>query len=64
MTRDRVAIDLHMVGERETGNETYARQLATALVAEGKHDYLLYTPRPELLGDALLPYARDRKSVV
>ena len=30
----RIAIDAHMVGERETGNETYTLNLVRALLAQ------------------------------
>lgn len=63
MTASRIVIDLHMVGERETGNETYARELAEALVTRADHEYLLYTPRPEALGDLLRPHARAFRDV-
>jgi glycosyltransferase involved in cell wall biosynthesis len=37
-----VAIDGHMIGTQETGNETYIVQLAAALGDIGGHDYRLY----------------------
>lgn len=46
----RVGIDAHMVGERETGNETYIVGLAEGLRALGSpHTYRLLTPHPERL---------------
>lgn len=45
--RHRIAFDGHMIGSRETGNETYAAELAGALGHIGGYEYLLYTPRPE-----------------
>ena len=44
-----IGIDAHMVGTRETGNETYVVQLAAALGRLGGHKYRLYTPHPERL---------------
>ncbi len=44
-----IGLDAHMVGTRETGNETYVVQLAAALGQLGGYDYTLYTPHPELL---------------
>jgi glycosyltransferase involved in cell wall biosynthesis len=38
-----------MVGTRETGNETYVVQLASALAEIGGYEYRLYTPHPEKL---------------
>ena len=54
-TRHRVALDLHLLGARETGNETYARELAKALCSRNGFDYALYVPDryalpPELQG--------------
>jgi len=42
----RVALDVHMVGTHETGNETYATELALALGRTGECETLLYTPNP------------------
>ncbi len=51
----RIAIDAHMVGTGETGNETYIRGLSAGLRAlDSDHDYLLYTPDPALIPDAIL----------
>ena len=51
----RIAIDAHMVGTGETGNETYVRGLVGGLRAlDGDHDYLLYTPDPALIPATLL----------
>jgi glycosyltransferase involved in cell wall biosynthesis len=44
-----VALDAHMVGSRETGNETYAVQLFAALGRIGGYNYKLYTPHPQAL---------------
>jgi glycosyltransferase involved in cell wall biosynthesis len=38
-----------MVGTRETGNETYVVELASALAQIGGYDYRVYTPQPEKL---------------
>ncbi len=58
----RVAIDAHMVGEQETGNETYTLNLVRALLAlpaeaRGDSEILLYTPYPERLRARLTPEA-------
>ena len=58
----KVAIDAHMVGEQETGNETYTLNLARALSAlpaeaRGDSEILLYTPYPERLRSRLTPEA-------
>lgn len=46
----RVAIDAHMVGERETGNETYILNLIRGLMAiDATSQYLLYSPHVESL---------------
>lgn len=46
----RVGLDVHMIGERETGNETYAVNLLRALLArEDGSTYLPLTPYPERL---------------
>src|SRR5690348_5854357 len=46
----RVAIDAHMVGERETGNETYILNLVRGLMrVDTTSHYLLYTPHVESL---------------
>lgn len=60
----RVAIDAHMVGEQETGNETYIVNLVRGLAAVD-HDtsYLLYSPHPEsldLCGDLPPNFIRRR----
>ena len=44
-----IAFDGHMIGTQETGNETYAGQLAAALGRLGGYDYRLYTSHPEAL---------------
>ncbi len=55
-----VAIDAHMVGERETGNETYTLSLIRALLAlapAARQDasFILYTTHPERLHPRLDP---------
>ena len=51
--RPRVAIDAHVVGRRQTGNETYVVELATALARRDDVDPLVYVdagtswPRPD-----------------
>ena len=59
----RIAIDAHMVGERETGNETYTLNLVRALIAHpaverGESEILLYTTHPDRLRARLGPDAR------
>lgn len=50
----RIAIDAHMVGERESGNETYTLNLIKALGQLSEENrYYLFTPRPDLLGARL-----------
>lgn len=44
-----MAIDAHMVGAHETGNETYVVHLASALARLGGYKYKLYTPRPHAI---------------
>jgi glycosyltransferase involved in cell wall biosynthesis len=60
----RVAIDAHMVGERETGNETYIVNLVRGLAAlDTRTRYLLYSPHPESLdvcGPLGANFARQR----
>lgn len=57
----RIGIDAHMVGERETGNETYVLNLLRALLArEDGHEYLALTPRPAALESALGAAGRGR----
>ncbi len=54
-TGRRIAIDAHMVGTGETGNETYVRGLVRGLRAiDARPDYLLYTTDPALLPPALV----------
>jgi glycosyltransferase involved in cell wall biosynthesis len=43
-SRSSVAVDLHLLGSRETGNETYARELAIALCARSNFDFRLLVP--------------------
>src|SRR5688572_2144026 len=50
----RIGLDAHMVGTRETGNETYVVQLAAALARFGEYDYQLYTPHPEKLSPEVM----------
>jgi glycosyltransferase involved in cell wall biosynthesis len=46
----RVAFDAHVVGERESGNETYAVNLLRALVNDpGANSYQVLTPHPDRL---------------
>ena len=46
----RVAFDAHVVGERESGNETYAVNLLRALVNDpGGNSYQVLTPHPDRL---------------
>ncbi len=46
----RIAIDVHMVGERETGNETYTLNLVRHLLElDTRNTYGLITPHPERL---------------
>lgn len=46
----RIGIDVHMVGERETGNETYVVNLLRALLArEDAVQYIPLTPNPAAL---------------
>jgi glycosyltransferase involved in cell wall biosynthesis len=61
----RVAIDAHMVGEEETGNETYTLNLVRALLghpAVRRHEcqLLLYTTHPDRLRMCLGQDAEDR----
>ncbi len=54
----RIAFDAHMVGEHETGNETYALNLIRALIANpairsGACQLLLYTTHPKRLRERL-----------
>ncbi len=56
----KIAIDAHMVGERETGNETYTLNLVRALLAlpsvkRGDVQFILYTTHPERLRPRLDP---------
>lgn len=44
-----VAIDAHMVGTHETGNETYVVQPASALARLGGYHYKLYIPLPQVI---------------
>src|SRR5690242_9480218 len=57
-----VGLDLHMVGSGETGNETYAVELARALGRLGGYAYRLYTPDSAALPPdlATLPAATVR----
>jgi glycosyltransferase involved in cell wall biosynthesis len=51
----RIAIDAHMVGTRETGNETYVVNLSKALASiDTTNEYRLYTHNPALLPAELL----------
>ncbi len=48
-----IALDGHMIGTQETGNETYAGQLAAGLGRLGGYHYRLYTPLPEAVPEAV-----------
>lgn len=48
-----IALDGHMIGTRETGNETYIVELGAALGRLGGYDYRLYTPHPGAVVGAL-----------
>jgi glycosyltransferase involved in cell wall biosynthesis len=49
-TQLRVALDAHMVGEQETGNETYVLNLICGLAAtDTETPYVLYSPHPDAL---------------
>lgn len=51
----RIAIDAHMIGERETGNETYTLNLIRELISlDQRNEYFLYTTRADEL-QARLP---------
>jgi glycosyltransferase involved in cell wall biosynthesis len=51
----RIAIDAHMVGERETGNEAYTVNLLRGLAGHPARDrYLLLSPKPERLSSLAL----------
>ena len=45
----RIAIDAHMIGERETGNESYTRNLLRGLAAlqDDDNQYQVLTPNPD-----------------
>jgi glycosyltransferase involved in cell wall biosynthesis len=52
----RIAIDAHMVGERETGNETYTVNLLRGLAEHAVDDhYLCLSPHPARLRSLKLP---------
>jgi glycosyltransferase involved in cell wall biosynthesis len=56
----RIAIDAHMIGERETGNETYTLNLIRGLLShDEKNEYFLYTTHADEL-QARLPCERAR----
>ena len=51
----KIAIDAHMVGTHETGNETYVRGLVGGLrQIDARNDYALYTTDPALLPTTML----------
>jgi len=51
----RIAIDAHMIGTRETGNETYVLNLLRALARlDTVNEYFLLTPHPRYLPTDLL----------
>src|SRR5262245_42030591 len=58
----RIALDGHMIGTGETGNETYAAGLVGALGRIGGYEYRLYTPQPAALPPELgdLPHLTVR----
>src|SRR5690242_13331619 len=62
MVKVRIALDGHMIGTGETGNETYARSLAEALGRLGGYEYRLYTPDPTAVPPTLrtLPHLAVR----
>ena len=47
----RIAVDAHMIGERETGNESYTLNLLRGLAAlpDDGTQYSVLTPRPRAL---------------
>lgn len=51
----RVAFDAHTIGERETGNESYALNLLRGLatLADDDNQYVVLTPRPQALRQAI-----------
>jgi glycosyltransferase involved in cell wall biosynthesis len=52
----RIAVDAHMVGERETGNETYTVNLLRGLAQQpGSDRYLCLSPHPSRLRSLELP---------
>ena len=56
MAEMRIAFDGHMIGSRESGNETYALQLAAALGHLGGYQYRLYISHPHAVPpDMALP---------
>lgn len=61
MNAMRIGIDAHMVGARETGNETYIVNLLRELLAvDGEDRYLPLTPFPRAVEAVFGPAARDR----
>src|SRR5450759_3321620 len=55
-----VALDLHLLGTHETGNETYARELAIALCARSTFDFKLLVADRTVLPSGL----RDHPGIV
>ena len=54
-----IALDVHVIGERETGNETYTLNLTRALLAQaGERSFGLFTPNP----DRLPPYLAQARN--
>jgi glycosyltransferase involved in cell wall biosynthesis len=51
----RIAFDAHMIGERETGNESYALNLLRGLATlpDDDNQYAVLTPRPQALREAV-----------
>ena len=56
-----IALDVHVIGEHETGNETYTLNLARALLAcAPERTFGLFTPHPERLPADLLSAVNAR----
>jgi glycosyltransferase involved in cell wall biosynthesis len=51
----RIALDAHMIGERETGNESYALNLLRGLatLTDDDNQYAVLTPRPQVLRELI-----------
>ena len=60
----KIAIDTHMIGERETGNETYTSNLIKALLELDRgNDYFLYTTKPSRLTSRLAALSANTKVI-